>query len=514
MKKNNYEIIKDFPMDVFPEILQRGVKKTYRDNIIQEIMAYNAMLPCLGISLSNKYVVKPDPTKGKWIERANIFTVSIANSGTGKSGILGLFTDPIKSINFKISQKFHTQNQLWLEYDKKFEKMEELANRPCTKSEDYELSIFLKWLGKNGLSSLQTVKNDRTVFLPMKKPKQIVLLSQKGTSEGRDAIFVQNEGRPLLIARDEFTAFFKDLSKFTKGKGGDYEDFLNMYDYSPVATHNVGVVREYEYKCVGMAGTTQESAFRKIFTDEMINTGGLYRFLYVDLTLEVPSIITYFDIPKTGETEGGAINYLQPYDDFIETMYTDILDPPKQIELTLTEEAKIAQAEWETSIINEYKSGALFADGYEVDREEFISIMGKARLNLVRIYIIMSRLRVYFLEGKTNLVEINEDKYIQADDVKRAGKLMKFYLRTIIKIHSEITDYGLTSIKDEKEHYLLENISNDGLQGFELISLINNVFLYKNPEKNRNKSAKRKIKELMQRGLMKKRIDGKYVTKY
>ena len=381
--------------------------------------------------------------------------------------------------------------ELFNEYTIRKKEVEKLIKN---REGDDEVRIFKQWLRDNGLESYMDSKNEDK-FKRMDKPERIKLISQKGTMQGKEKLFANNEGRSMLVYRDEFKGLISDLNRFSSG--GDVEEFIKFFDYKGASTDNVSEEnsRMYKEKTVSILGATQHKAFRDIFTENMIENGLFFRFLFVKSDNNEP--INEFKVSITD----ALTNHLQDYEAFMQRMLIGYDKPPQRTELTIGDEAWDYLEKWRDEMNENYN------ERFGINTEQYNKIMGKMVSYIHRFAIIISRLRIYY-EYDTEGYDRDQFRYmaeepITADDYKKASKLLEFYMYNTCDLLNNI-EFGIyDKFKDDAEFDFIMKI-NETMSYTEIIGSIMTEYELK------KRAADYRLQSFLKRGILKKNKEQKY----
>lgn len=436
MKENN------FPITVFHSQLQKtinNIHKVYESNI--DAIASN-MLSVMAYPLNNSYEVE---IKKDWIIRPNLWILNFAPSGSGKSALLKMLT---KSINSK-------QVEVKKDYAKKLITYDRL-----TESEPKNLTLTLNGYTPEGMAKV---------------------LSSSG-----------NNGKALLITSDEISGMFKSFNQYSKGSGE--EDFLEYFDYSSknIARANRENDVFISEKNVSIIGLTQVKKAFEIMTEDRINNGNAFRFLYV--------IENEIDINKNSfKNLDNTIDYMSDFNDMIQYFLQGIDDYELiRKQLILSDECKYYLPVW----IEDVKQK------YDIDRGVLMSILGKMDAYLLKFAIVLNRTRVYFEDMETNkqFKFKSSDLNISIEDIKNAALLAEYFISNSIQILNKVSNPTDKYFKTELEKEIFENIPDT----FNTSDFIN---AFKAKGKMSDKTAQRRLKDYQNQNIVGRNKLGEYYKK-
>lgn len=225
----------DFPLDVFPNAVQRMVADTASSLCVHPDMLATAILPICGALIGNSRWVKC--SEDGWTEPPKIWAAIVADPGGKKSPGITRLTAPLHKIETKLEEYHAHQVDEWRHLPRE--------GRPAP-------------------------------------PKPIRFeLRDLTTAVIRDRLTTHQRG--ILVNRDELTGWLESLGRASFGAGGDRQQWLELWN--PAATLQVDrktgdestVVRK---AFVGLLGGIQPEKLRHIVGRDG-DDGMLDRFLIV-----------------------------------------------------------------------------------------------------------------------------------------------------------------------------------------------------------------------------------------
>ena len=428
----------NFPERVFPKFIVDMVNHNIKQTPHLKSMAYTSLLNVIGFSLTHKLQVQVKPN---WIEKPNFFTISIAPSGIGKTNTMEVYLNPIRDYQFIIlKNKYEEELKIYTQFNNQKKAVEKALK--SKEGGDDELRLFKQWLKDNNLEEHINGNNAEDI-LPMSKPELVTVFSEKGTMQGREKIFVNNNGRPVLFYRDEFSGFFADLNRFNKG--GDVEEFLKYFDYTGSSTHNANdeYTRVYSSKCVNVMGATQPKIFRKMFNSNTIDNGLFYRFLFTESEHLDPTNV--FKLSKSDR----EINIMEEYNNMIKRFLIGYDNNNPIHTIPISEDAYMFLDKKRDEINKTWKEKFP-----TITPETYNQVMGKMDSYWHRLAIVLSRLNIYDLyidnADKTSLDRDIINKELTVSDYSDAYTLMEYYIEMSFYLLTKVM-YGVDDIYvDEK----------------------------------------------------------------
>lgn len=372
-----------------------------------DALATNYLNAC-GNTLLNAYELQ---ISSDWIERSNLWTIHVANSGTLKSHIFNSAIMPIIQKDRDLRQLCKLNNAKYFEY---------IDFVKTIKNEENKAELITDWLQSNNLTAIPALK------------KQIECAVQNISTEKMYELLddEHNCGRSILVQYDEIAGLFKDFNKFRAGS--DEESWLKFWNYyglkkSRVSEDSSNYVSETN---VSIIGTTQIKALFDIFTDQRIENGNIYRFLFtIDECDDKKNVFEYLpgkkDVDMTQDYNQMLKEFLQYYD-FSSVMRTT---------LKMDDSCYDYIKSWRDEMNNR---------DFGIDNKTFNAIMAKMDSYIFRIALIINRIRCYY--DKTL-----QEEFIDVNDLKNSSLIVNYYIHNIIYILSRIDIKLFQNFNNDKE---------------------------------------------------------------
>lgn len=243
-------------------------------------------------------------------------------------------------------------------------------------------------------------------------PQQKIPYFTNATAEGlaKKASEVPEQG--MMYFRDELAGLFKDLNKYSKGKGSELEDLLSFYDGTGGCNLRVnGVSASFHNVLLGLFGSIQPEVLKNLISDFDDPRGLWGRFLLVQQPIS----------PSFMESDGGSINI----DELIFSLYEKInenkLPEPYRLEKQAFEQFRDFY-NWCEKKRTQYNTppGVRALYGKAEGR------VGKIALNLHAIQYAMS--------------ESEDNKIISLETMKAAIALNHFFISQTLAIRGELNN--------------------------------------------------------------------------
>jgi hypothetical protein len=243
-----------FPVDALPspfdEMVENGARSLQVDPSMVAVPLLSVLAGAIGGN-SHRLVVK----KG-WTEPPIVWTVTSADSGTGKTHAFDLAVEPVTEIQRRAFRRYEEEKQsfeiLKTEYDRQLG----------------------QWKKEKGTSSRPEA--------PV-KPTCWRLKIDDTTVEALVARLAENS-RGLLVAVDELSGFFGSFDRYSSGSG-DESKWLRAYDGKDLTSDRKTGDFPVTYvprAGVSITGTIQPELLRKYITTERMESGLASRFLIVE----------------------------------------------------------------------------------------------------------------------------------------------------------------------------------------------------------------------------------------
>jgi hypothetical protein len=271
------------------------------------------------------------------------------------------------------------------------------------KTEENKADLIIDWLSENNITSNPTLRN------------QIECAVQNISTEKMYQILDDdhNNGRSILVQYDEISGLFKDFNKFRAGS--DEESWLKFWNYyglkkSRVSEESSNYINETN---VSIIGTTQFRALYDIFTDQRIENGNVYRYLFTidenDNKKNVfEDLMANKGVDINSDYNNMLISFLQYYD------YSSVM----RTTLTMDEKGYEFVKQWRGEMNNK---------DFGIDNKTFNSIFAKMDSYIFRIAIILNRIRCYFDDCQLEYV-------ITVEDLRNSSEILNYYINNTIHI--------------------------------------------------------------------------------
>jgi hypothetical protein len=406
---------KNFPISAldprFAEIIT-NISKVKKFNL--DALATNYLNAC-GNTLLNVYQLQ---VSTDWIERSNLWSIHVANSGTLKSHIFNSAILPILQKDRELRELCRVNNAKHFEYAEFF--------KTIKNNEDKE-DLIEKWLNDNDLTSIPLLK------------KQIECAVQNISTEKMYQILddEHNNGKSILVQYDEISGLFKDFNKFRNGSDEEsWLKFWNLYGLkkSRVSEEASNYIHETN---VSILGTTQFKALYEIFTDARIENGNVYRYLFtIDESDKKNNVFEDLNANKN-------IDMFQEYNKMLK-YFLEYYDYSSLMRKTLRMNDKGYE------FVKNWRDEMNSKD-FGIDNKTFNSIFAKMDSYIFRIAIILNRIRCYF-------DDCLQDDLISIDDLKNSAEILNYYIDNTIYILGKIDIKLFQNFSSEAELNFYEAI--------------------------------------------------------
>lgn len=433
------------------------VSKIKKFNI--DALATNYLNAC-GNTLLNAYELQ---VATDWMERSNLWTIHVANSGTLKSHVFNSAITPILQKDRDLRDQCKLNNAKYYEYAEFCKSI---------KDEENKSDLILEWLSAQNLNSTPTLRN------------QIECAVQNISTEKMYQILDDdhNNGRSILVQYDEISGLFKDFNKFRAGS--DEESWLKFWNYyglkkSRVSEESSNYINETN---VSIIGTTQFRALYDIFTDQRIENGNVYRYLFtVDESDEKKNV--FEDLHANKEIDLN-LEYVKMLNHFLQYYdYSAIMRNTLQMD----EACYMFVKKWRDEV-NQKDFG--------IDNKTFNSIFAKMDSYIFRIAIILNRIRCYY-DGCL------QDYVLSVEDLKNSSEILNYYITNTIYILWKIDIKLFQNFSSESELKFYESLPAT----FTAKDFIDKACVELNSSK---RTAERKLKKWCELKLIHKKSLGEY----
>jgi len=333
-----------------------------------------------------------------WIERSNLWTIHIASSGSLKSHLFNAAIQPIIQKDRDLKEKCKADNAMFYEYSEFLKSI---------KNGDSKSDLVLEWLDSKELTSTPTLN------------KQIECAVQNISTEKMYQILddEHNNGKSILVQYDEIAGLFKDFNKFRAGS--DEESWLKFWNYyglkkSRVSDEASNFINETN---VSIIGTTQLKAVFEIFTDQRIENGNVYRYLFtIDESEDKKNVFEH--LLENKDVDDGywyrkMLNYFLEFYEYSTVMRTTLLMDKSGYKY-----------------VKEWRDEMNHRD-FGIDNKVFNAIFAKMDSYIFRIAIIINRIRCY----EENC---QETELISIEDLKNSAEILNYYINNTVYILGKI----------------------------------------------------------------------------
>jgi hypothetical protein len=449
-----------FPISALPEKFAEqliNTAKIKKFNI--DALATNYLNAC-GNTLLNSCQLQ---VSKDWIERSNLWTIYIANSGSLKSHLFNSAIQPILVKDRELKDKWKAENAKYYEFSEYCKSI---------KTEENKSDLILEWIESNGLSQSPTLK------------KQTECAVQNISTEKMYQILDEehNNGKSILVQYDEIAGLFKDFNKFRAGS--DEESWLKFWNYyglkkSRVSEESSNYINETN---VSIIGTTQLKALYDIFTDQRIDNGNVYRYLFTideneDRKNVFEELLENKDIDVSFEYNK-MLRYFLEYYEYPTKMRTIL---------------KLDNSGYE--YVKAWRDEMNCKD-FGIDNKTYNSIFAKMDSYIFRIAIILNRIRCY-------IDCCMEDDIISVQDLKNSAEILNYYINNTIYILGKIDIKLFQNFNSETELSYYEELPAT----FTAKDFIDKAIVELNISK---RSAERKLKKWHELKLIQKKSLGEY----
>jgi hypothetical protein len=461
------------PQNIFPKEIQDIITNISIAQKVPEAVVATQILTSLGFAISNSYQVK---INDNWIVRPNIWSISIADSGSNKSGLFSAILFPINQLKTDLDLYYNKQKEAF----ENMEKMEKLKTRKEKKEESVDLTF--KEIKDITETQLYNSGNNICIQKPTKLTCTLENLTNAALLKALDV--KHNNGRALLINYDEIGGFYAAL----QGKASDETDLNKMYDYSPYSKERQDetIISYIQDKTVSFIGTTQKEMLFNIFTRDRILNGNVFRYLFVeDNTTEIINHFKGLNAKKSEEFNQSFKEYLQIFGHFTEHYKQE----PFKIELICTDEILNYLGEirdnLDKTFINE-----------SIDIKIYKNIVGKINGYIIKFAIIINRLNAYY-----NTTEGNYE--LHREDFEKAEQLAKYYIQNILNVLEYIGNKTNKIANNDVEATFIDNLP----MSFNTKEFVERYMLELHVSKP---TSERRLKKFIQEGYFKSNSKGQY----
>jgi len=371
----------DFPLDVFPESIQKYISECNRTlNSSIDYMACS-MLWVTSIVIGNSLIVE---VKKGWQETANIWLALIGKAGIGKTPSINNITFPLSKMNSK------------------------------------EIKKFIKDIGKyEGYKELDKFEQDLTEKID--KPKKTQFIVNDITLEALVELHSENKNG-VGVLKDELAGWFKDMNKYRQGS--DLEHWLSSWSGKEINMNRKTSKSSFvERAFIPVMGGIQPTIMDEFYTDQNKDSGFIDRMLFSFPELEV-------ELYNEGEMKQ---EFLDWWNEYLITFYEEIQrlieyedEEIKPIISYFSEDAKL---EW-VRIFNDLTN----RQNSDFENEYMKSMLPKQKSYIPRFALLINSMHSFDNKEEYHLNEISKDSVLAAE------KLSEYFVLMSKKIKSNSTE--------------------------------------------------------------------------
>lgn len=436
----------EYPVEVLPKLFGEEAKTYTQISSGHFDSVATIMLNVAGFVLADHFDIEVKPG---WVEPANLWSISVGSSGSGKSHRLDRLFKGVVNLDSKIREKEEEEKKFYLWYKKAVKEIRGYIE----KNENHSLvEHFVQKIYDNSMQHLITdTQPYKFKDIDEEDINKYEPYIESATIEAVYKILEKNQGKTTMFKYDEILGLYRSLGQYKQG-GEQEQSFVKLFDTSKMKISRVDDTRNryIEKKYVSIAGTTQKTVLHQIFNDERIANGNVFRYLFT---------IDDFDERKNpfilnGKNDQPILTF---FDWVVNTMLTETVT--KRRRLTLSPEQR--------EIISKWREDFNKTD-HTIDNQLYDSIMGKMDRYVPRLSLILNRIRT--LEKIYNAPEEHRDMYfnevmtqdslcVDNADVENAIKLINYYFQQTIIVYDVIQNKNMGELSEEVEFY--ENILPD-----------------------------------------------------
>lgn len=409
-----------FPIDIFPEVLQKYIIANYKslNNSIDYMGC--AMLYTGSIIIGNSICIE---VKKGWKETASIWLALVGKAGVGKTPSISAVTFPLEKSNNKEIKDFITN----------YEKYDNYKN--------------LDPLGKELTEEI-------------KKPRKSQFIVNDITLEALIELHGENKNG-IGVLKDELAGWFKAMNQYRQG--ADLEHWLSSWSGKQINLNRKSVKSSFVQRAfIPVLGGIQPSIMDNFYTEENKDNGFIDRmlFCYPDLSID-----SYSDKEMKEE-------YLQWYEDYIINFYERIktiiqLTDDFEIQPYIARFTPDAKNEW-IRIFNEIT----LMQNSDFENEYMKSMLPKQKSYIPRFALIINCLE----SNENNDVLIDE---ITKDSILKAEKLSKYFIAMAKKIKTESIErvgikQAVSKVSDKSNYEKFKTVysKNENIKKIELADIL------------------------------------------
>jgi hypothetical protein len=249
-----------------------------------------------------------------------------------------------------------------------------------------------------------------------KKPTRTRYVVQDTTPEAKAKIHGENP-RGFLQYVDELKGHFDSFNKYRNGRGDDEQKDLMEFNGQPLVVDRASMDKEALYvekQGISITGSTQQLALNQIISNLSkgnVNAGDYAGWLARWLLTAEPAPIPLIDLMNDpGQS---------PLNSMLNKLYLTIVRMPATV-YTLSAEAKL---EFQTA----HRALTLLEGG---EKTTINNALPKLRTYLGRLTLLLHLVHECFTPG-TEFISSNVSTVVSADTVRRATKLVNYYLNQL-----------------------------------------------------------------------------------
>lgn len=403
-----------FPVDALPspfdEMVENGARSLQVDPSMVAVPLLSVLAGAIGGN-SHRLVVK----KG-WTEAPIVWTVTSADSGTGKTHAFDLAVDPITEI----------QRRAFRRYDEEKQSFEILKT-------EYDRQLG-QWKKEKGTGSSRPEA-------PI-KPTCWRLKIDDTTVEALVARLAENS-RGLLVAVDELSGFFGSFDRYSSGSG-DESKWLRAYDGKDLTSDRKTGDFPVTYvprAGVSISGTIQPELLRKYITTERMESGLASRFLIVE--------------PPELDREGWIEDEV---DQLLKDRCLEIVEALTQFEGELVEEGS---SERKPVFVGLSRSGKeAFVDWCQYHQQLQTDTFGAVRAAYAKLKSVPARLGLIFHLTRRAAGDptLENPEQVDSSSIEAGRRVAEFFRNEIERLYST---FGETTV-DREQRKLIQLIQTKG----------------------------------------------------
>ena len=403
-----------FPVDALPspfnEMVENGARSLQVDSSMVAVPLLSVLAGAIGGN-SHRLVVK----KG-WTEPPIVWTVTSADSGTGKTHAFDLAVEPVTEM----------QRRAFRRYDEEKQSFEILKT-------EYDRQLG-QWKKEKGAGSSRPE--------PPIKPTCWRLKIDDTTVEALVARLAENP-RGLMVAVDELSGFFGSFDRYSSGSG-DESKWLRAYDGKDLTSDRKTGDFPVTYvprAGVSISGTIQPELLRKYITTERMESGLASRFLIVE--------------PPELDREGWIEDEV---DQLLKDRCLEIVEALTKFEGELVEEGS---SERKPVFVGLTASGReAFVDWCQYHQQLQTDTFGAVRAAYAKLKSVPARLGLIFhltrrAAGDTTLE--NPDK-VDSSSIEAGRQVAEFFRNEVERLYAT---FGETSV-DRDQRKLIQLLQSKG----------------------------------------------------